>query len=137
MMPQCSEGIFYHGDKHPSEVQQDQLPGLNLRGLSSNKATPSRFFDFYFVISALVIMQLLFLHETGSNNPSRISIDLGNIPFHPHYTIKGILGLSFLIPPPFILVHISPDLGDPDSYTPANPFNTSHTHISSMVFLIT
>lgn len=132
MMPQCSEGIFYHGDKHPSEVQQYQLPQLNLRGLSANKATPSRFFDFYFillfVISALVIMQLLFLHETGSNNPSRISTDLGNIPFHPHYTIKDILGLSFLIPPPFISVQISPDLlGDPDSYTSANPFNTSHT----------
>lgn len=32
------------------------------------------------------------------------------------------------MPPPFILVQFSPDLlGDPDSYTPANPFSTSHT----------
>lgn len=112
-------------------MQQPQLPQLNLRGLSANKATPCRLLEFYFillfVISAVVIMQLLFLHETGSNNPSRISTGLGNIPSHPHYTIKDILGLSFLIPP-FILVQFSPDLlGDPDSYTAANPFNTSHT----------
>ena len=55
-------------------------------------------------------MHVLFLHETGSHNPSGISTGLDNIPFHPHYTIKDILGLSFLIPPPFILAGISPDL---------------------------
>ncbi|KAB0401513.1 hypothetical protein E2I00_002203 [Balaenoptera physalus] len=35
-------------------------------------------------------------HETGSNNPTRISSDMNKIPFHPHYTIKDIWYALFL-----------------------------------------
>ena len=67
----------------------------------------------------------LFLHETGSNNPTGISSDIDKIPFHPYYTIKDILGALFIILILLILVLFSPDLlGDPDNYTPANPLNT-------------
>nr|ATI96578.1 cytochrome b [Funisciurus sp. DRC1016] len=98
-------------------------------GFSVDKATLTRFFAFHFVlpfiITALVMVHLLFLHETGSNNPSGLIPDADKIPFHPYYTIKDILGLLFLILALLILVLFSPDLlGDPDNYTPANPLNT-------------
>eukprot|EP00069_Balaena_mysticetus_P010707 bmy_06834T0 len=73
----------------------------------------------------LAAVHLLFLHETGSNNPTGIPADIDKIPFHPYYTIKDILGALLLILASLILVLFSPDLlGDPDNYTPANPLST-------------
>nr|QKE47152.1 cytochrome b [Hystrix indica] len=98
-------------------------------GFSVDKATLTRFFAFHFIlpfiIMALVLVHLLFLHETGSNNPSGINSNSDKIPFHPYYTIKDILGLLLMLTVLLILVLFSPDLlGDPDNYTPANPLNT-------------
>ena len=98
-------------------------------GFSVDKATLTRFFAFHFIlpfiITALAAVHLLFLHETGSNNPTGISSYIDKIPFHPYYTIKDILGALFIILILLILVLFSPDLlGDPDNYTPANPLNT-------------
>nr|ASK85935.1 cytochrome b [Spilogale gracilis] len=98
-------------------------------GFSVDKATLTRFFAFHFIlpfiISALAMVHLLFLHETGSNNPSGMVSDSDKIPFHPYYTIKDILGVLLLILILMALVLFSPDmLGDPDNYTPANPLNT-------------
>nr|QIJ25880.1 cytochrome b [Mesechinus hughi] len=96
---------------------------------SVDKATLTRFFAFHFIfpfiIVALAMIHLLFLHETGSNNPTGIISESDKIPFHPYYTVKDILGMIFLL---FMLVMLTlfyPDLlGDPDNYTPANPLNT-------------
>nr|AGP75641.1 cytochrome b [Ochotona ladacensis] len=98
-------------------------------GFSVDKATLTRFFAFHFIlpfiIAALVMVHLLFLHETGSNNPTGIISDADKIPFHPYYTIKDALGFLLLISLLLTLVLFSPDLlGDPDNYTPANPLNT-------------
>nr|AEQ76891.1 cytochrome b [Ochotona huangensis]WBU93725.1 cytochrome b [Ochotona cansus] len=98
-------------------------------GFSVDKATLTRFFAFHFIlpfiIAALVMVHLLFLHETGSNNPTGIISDADKIPFHPYYTIKDALGFLFLTTLLLSLVLFSPDLlGDPDNYTPANPLNT-------------
>nr|AAT29077.1 cytochrome b [Lepus capensis] len=98
-------------------------------GFSVDKATLTRFFAFHFIlpfiIAALVMIHLLFLHETGSNNPSGIPSDSDKIPFHPYYTIKDVLGFLMLILMLMLLVLFSPDLlGDPDNYTPAIPLNT-------------
>nr|UEK25245.1 cytochrome b [Spilogale gracilis martirensis] len=98
-------------------------------GFSVDKATLTRFFAFHFIlpfiISALAMVHLLFLHETGSNNPSGMVSDSDKIPFHPYYTIKDILGILLLTLILTALVLFSPDmLGDPDNYTPANPLNT-------------
>nr|AST24163.1 cytochrome b [Proechimys longicaudatus] len=98
-------------------------------GFSVDKATLTRFFAFHFVlpfiITAMVMIHLLFLHETGSNNPSGLNPDSDKIPFHPYYTIKDILGLLFMLLALMTLILFSPDLlGDPDNYTPANPLNT-------------
>nr|QIJ99247.1 cytochrome b [Ochotona macrotis] len=98
-------------------------------GFSVDKATLTRFFAFHFIlpfiIAALVMVHLLFLHETGSNNPTGIISDADKIPFHPYYTIKDALGFLLMISLLLTLVLFSPDLlGDPDNYTPANPLNT-------------
>nr|QCT05493.1 cytochrome b [Eliurus tanala]QDJ00063.1 cytochrome b [Eliurus tanala] len=98
-------------------------------GFSVDKATLTRFFAFHFIlpfiIVALVMVHLLFLHETGSNNPSGLNSDADKIPFHPYYTIKDILGVLLLFLFLISLVLFTPDLlGDPDNYTPANPLNT-------------
>nr|NP_944658.1 cytochrome b [Balaenoptera acutorostrata]P41280.1 RecName: Full=Cytochrome b; AltName: Full=Complex III subunit 3; AltName: Full=Complex III subunit III; AltName: Full=Cytochrome b-c1 complex subunit 3; AltName: Full=Ubiquinol-cytochrome-c reductase complex cytochrome b subunit [Balaenoptera acutorostrata]CAA53381.1 cytochrome b [Balaenoptera acutorostrata]CAD87935.1 cytochrome b [Balaenoptera acutorostrata] len=98
-------------------------------GFSVDKATLTRFFAFHFIlpfiILALAIVHLIFLHETGSNNPTGIPSDMDKIPFHPYYTIKDILGALLLILTLLALTLFAPDLlGDPDNYTPANPLST-------------
>nr|AAS82817.1 cytochrome b [Microtus savii]CZT25903.1 cytochrome b [Microtus savii]CZT25904.1 cytochrome b [Microtus schelkovnikovi] len=98
-------------------------------GFSVDKATLTRFFAFHFilpfVITALVLVHLLFLHETGSNNPTGLNSDADKIPFHPYYTVKDLLGVLILLMAFMILTLFFPDiLGDPDNYTPANPLNT-------------
>nr|YP_010264649.1 cytochrome b [Stenella frontalis]UIO59772.1 cytochrome b [Stenella frontalis] len=98
-------------------------------GFSVDKATLTRFFAFHFIlpfiITALAAVHLLFLHETGSNNPTGIPSNMDMIPFHPYYTIKDILGALLLILTLLTLTLFTPDLlGDPDNYTPANPLST-------------
>nr|ACI41976.1 cytochrome b [Scotophilus dinganii]ACI41977.1 cytochrome b [Scotophilus dinganii] len=98
-------------------------------GFSVDKATLTRFFAFHFllpfIITALVMIHLLFLHETGSNNPTGIPSDTDMVPFHPYHTIKDTLGLLIMIMILLALVLFTPDLlGDPDNYMPANPLNT-------------
>nr|ABD46813.1 cytochrome b [Alouatta belzebul] len=98
-------------------------------GFSVDKATLTRFFTFHFIlpftIAALATIHLLFLHETGSSNPSGMTSDLDKITFHPYYTTKDILGLIILLLCLMSLTLFSPDLlTDPDNYTLANPLNT-------------
>nr|AEN03159.1 cytochrome b [Ornithorhynchus anatinus] len=98
-------------------------------GFSVDKATLTRFFAFHFilpfVIAALAVIHLLFLHETGSNNPSGLNSDPDKIPFHPYYSVKDLVGFFMTILVLLTLVLFTPDLlGDPDNYTPANPLST-------------
>nr|AJC50685.1 cytochrome b [Lagothrix poeppigii] len=98
-------------------------------GFSVDKATLTQFFTFHFIlpfiIAALATIHLLFLHETGSSNPSGVTSDPDTITFHSYYTTKDILGLILLLLCLMNLTLSSPDLlTDPDNYTLANPLNT-------------
>nr|AAX14564.1 cytochrome b [Microctenopoma damasi] len=98
-------------------------------GFSVDNATLTRFFTFHFlfpfVIAALVIIHLLFLHETGSNNPIGLNSNVDKISFHPYFSYKDILGFAALIILLTTLSLFSPNLlGDPDNFTPANPLVT-------------
>nr|ACT98847.1 cytochrome b [Carollia perspicillata] len=98
-------------------------------GFSVDKATLTRFLAFHFllplVVAALVMVHLLFMHDTRSNNPTGIPSNSDMIPFHPYYPIKDILGFLVMLTALSALVLFSPDLlGDPDNYTPANPLST-------------
>nr|YP_009441784.1 cytochrome b [Tetratoma fungorum]AOY39329.1 cytochrome b [Tetratoma fungorum] len=98
-------------------------------GFAVDNATLTRFFTFHFmlsfIVSALVMIHLLFLHQTGSNNPLGLNSNMDKIPFHPYFSFKDILGFLWMI---FILISLTllnPNLlGDPDNFIPANPLVT-------------
>lgn len=98
-------------------------------GFSVDNATLTRFFAFHFlfpfVIAAATLLHLLFLHETGSNNPLGINSDVDKIPFHPYFSYKDLLGFAIALLALSSLALFSPNLlGDPDNFTPANPLVT-------------
>nr|YP_010723814.1 cytochrome b [Dryodurgades formosana]WDW30768.1 cytochrome b [Dryodurgades formosana] len=98
-------------------------------GFAVDNATLSRFFSLHFmlpfIIAAMTIMHLMFLHETGSNNPIGINSNIDKIPFHPYFSIKDIMGFTMVITSIVSLNLMEPYmLGDPDNFTPANPMIT-------------
>lgn len=98
-------------------------------GFSVDNATLTRFFAFHFllpfVIAAITILHLLFLHETGSNNPLGLNSDTDKISFHPYFSYKDLLGFAAVIILLTCLALFAPNLlGDPDNFTPANPLVT-------------
>nr|URX54537.1 cytochrome b [Incisitermes snyderi] len=98
-------------------------------GFAVDNATLTRFFTLHFlmpfVVAALVMVHLLFLHQTGSNNPLGLKSDTDKIPFHPYFTTKDIVGFVALLMLLTILSLKEPYiLGDPDNFTPANPLVT-------------
>nr|YP_009563815.1 cytochrome b [Isopachys gyldenstolpei]QAX27908.1 cytochrome b [Isopachys gyldenstolpei] len=98
-------------------------------GFSVDNATLTRFFTFHFLLPFLVmgasLLHLLFLHETGSNNPTGLSSNTDKIHFHPYYSYKDLLGAVLFLLLLLILALFSPNiLGDPENFTPANPLVT-------------
>nr|AQT26335.1 cytochrome b [Drosophila melanogaster] len=98
-------------------------------GFAVDNATLTRFFTFHFILPfivlAMTMIHLLFLHQTGSNNPIGLNSNIDKIPFHPYFTFKDIVGFIVMIFILISLVLISPNLlGDPDNFIPANPLMT-------------
>nr|AGC81806.1 cytochrome b [Cordulia aenea] len=98
-------------------------------GFAVNNATLTRFFTFHFVLpfigAAATMIHLLFLHQTGSNNPIGVNSDSDKIPFHPYFSWKDIVGFLVMIMALTLLSLINPYLlGDPDNFIPANPLVT-------------
>lgn len=98
-------------------------------GFAVDNATLTRFYTFHFllpfIITIITIIHLLFLHQTGSNNPLGINSNLDKIPFHPFFTYKDLIGFIILIIMLTLLSLINPYLlGDPDNFIPANPLVT-------------
>nr|AML26358.1 cytochrome b [Erotylidae sp. BMNH 1274391] len=98
-------------------------------GFAVDNATLNRFFALHFllpfVVAAFTLIHLLFLHQTGSNNPLGTNSNIDKMPFHPFFTFKDLLGFLIMT---FTLIFISLIypylLGDPDNFTPANPLVT-------------
>nr|YP_009255722.1 cytochrome b [Humbertiella nada]AND97182.1 cytochrome b [Humbertiella nada] len=98
-------------------------------GFAVDNATLNRFFTFHFVlpfiIAATVMIHLLFLHQTGSNNPLGLNSNIDKIPFHPYFSFKDVVGFIILFTLLTILSLKEPYiLGDPDNFIPANPLVT-------------
>nr|APT41541.1 cytochrome b [Sciopemyia fluviatilis] len=98
-------------------------------GFAVDNATLTRFFTFHFlfpfIIAALTMIHLLFLHQTGSNNPLGLNSNSDKIPFHPYFSFKDLIGFILMIMILSILTILSPYLlGDPDNFIPANPLVT-------------
>nr|AXS65173.1 cytochrome b [Coleoptera sp. 11 KM-2017] len=98
-------------------------------GFAVDNATLTRFFALHFllpfIVSAMVMIHLLFLHQTGSNNPLGLNSNVDKIPFHPYFSLKDILGMIIMLMMLISLTLINPYLlGDPDNFVPANPLVT-------------
>nr|YP_010507381.1 cytochrome b [Eristalinus sepulchralis]UXG18962.1 cytochrome b [Eristalinus sepulchralis]WKU83942.1 cytochrome b [Eristalinus sepulchralis] len=98
-------------------------------GFSVDNPTLSRFFTFHFILPfivlAMVMIHLLFLHQTGSNNPIGLNSNLDKIPFHPYFSYKDIVGFIVMLMLLTMLTLWNPYLlGDPDNFIPANPLVT-------------
>ena len=105
-------------------------------------ATLNRFFSLHVVAIPLVLLLLVVLHlvalrRTGSNNPDGIEIKeklgangkpLDGIPFHPYYTLKDLVGVGVFFILFAIVVFFVPTLGGLFLETPnfemANPLST-------------
>nr|YP_003875519.1 cytochrome b [Ellipes minuta]ADD97007.1 cytochrome b oxidase [Ellipes minuta] len=98
-------------------------------GFAVDNATLTRFFTLHFllpfIIAALTIIHLFFLHQTGSNNPLGVNSSTDKIPFHPYFSLKDSITFILML---FLLTALSLVnpylLGDPDNFTPANPLVT-------------
>nr|YP_010042783.1 cytochrome b [Anthenea aspera]QPC56445.1 cytochrome b [Anthenea aspera] len=98
-------------------------------GFSVDNATLTRFFAFHFlfpfIITALSIIHLFFLHQTGSNNPTGIESNFDKTPFHTYFSTKDITGFIVLFILLSAIVLLSPTLlNDPENFNPANPLVT-------------
>jgi ubiquinol-cytochrome c reductase cytochrome b subunit len=105
-------------------------------------STLTRFFALHvvavpFAIALLVVLHLVALRQTGSNNPDGIEIkaNLGQdgkpvdgIPFHPYYTVKDIVGVGVFLAIFCAVVFFAPTLGglflEKPNFEPANPLST-------------
>nr|ALS46273.1 cytochrome b [Glycera americana] len=98
-------------------------------GFAVDNATLNRFFALHFllpfVITGAAILHLLFLHQTGSNNPLGVNSNYSKIPFHIYYTTKDITGFLVMLFTLLMIVMFTPNLlGDPENFIPANPLVT-------------
>nr|AXS65939.1 cytochrome b [Curculionoidea sp. 19 KM-2017] len=98
-------------------------------GFAVDNATLTRFFTLHFmlpfIISALVIIHLFFLHQTGSSNPLGTLSNMDKISFNPYFTLKDLLGFIFMLTLLIIMnLQMPYMLSDPDNFTPANPLVT-------------
>nr|WEV93812.1 cytochrome b [Herpetogramma luctuosalis] len=98
-------------------------------GFAIDNATLTRFYTFHFILPFIILMMtmihLLFLHQTGSNNPLGINSNLDKIPFHPFFTFKDMIGFIVILFLLILLTLTNPYLlGDPDNFIPANPLVT-------------
>nr|YP_010947343.1 cytochrome b [Mustilizans shennongi]WGO62358.1 cytochrome b [Mustilizans shennongi] len=98
-------------------------------GFAVDNATLTRFYTFHFllpfILTMMTMIHLLFLHQTGSNNPLGMNSNLDKIPFHPFFTFKDLIGFIIMSMILILLTLTNPYLlGDPDNFIPANPLVT-------------
>ena len=111
-------------------------------GYSVDNPTLNRFFALHFLmpflIVAVVMLHLMALNKSGSNNPSGVEIKSKKdiIPFHPYFTIKDMVGfVFFFLIFGYFLFFYPNSLGHPDNYIPANPLVTPAHIVPEWYFL--
>jgi ubiquinol-cytochrome c reductase cytochrome b subunit len=105
-------------------------------------ATLNRFFALHVALLPLALLLLVMLHlvalrHSGSNNPDGIEIKdkvgpdgkpLDGIPFHPYYTVKDVVGVGVFFVLFALVVFFVPTFGglflEAPNFEPANPMST-------------
>lgn len=78
-----------------------------------------------FIIVGIVLLHLIFLHETGSGNPLGITLNSDKVRFHPYFRTKDLFGVFTALTLLFYIVFYFPwTLGDPENFIAANPLVT-------------
>jgi len=98
-------------------------------GFAVDNATLNRFFAIHFIlpfiIAVIIFLHLVFLHQTGSNNPLGINCNRDRVPFHTYYSSKDALGFITALTLFLIIVLFIPTLlTDPENFLLANPLVT-------------
>nr|VFU78820.1 Cytochrome b oxydase [Proasellus ortizi] len=98
-------------------------------GFAVGGATLTRFFALHFlvpmVISALVLIHIMYLHQTGSTNPTGLKVTVDKEMFHPFYSLKDIAGVMMMMSFMLLISLLAPFvLGDPENFNEANPLST-------------
>lgn len=102
-------------------------------GFAVSNPTLTRFYTLHyllpFVVSALVILHIFFLHIQGRSNPLGVSSRTNKVPFHYYYAVKDLYVYFVFI---FIFMVVTLKYGynliDAENWIPANPLVTP-THI--------
>jgi ubiquinol-cytochrome c reductase cytochrome b subunit len=111
-------------------------------GFSVDNPTLNRFYALHyllpFILFGVVILHVVALHVTGSNNP--LGIDpkgpQDTVPFHPYYTVKDSFGTAVWVFVFAIFVFFAPDFfGEPENYLEANPLSTPAEIVPEWYFL--
>lgn len=119
----------------------DQLVQWIWGGFSVNSPTLNRFYSLHFLLpfllSAIVMVHLFFLHQAGSTNPTGLKRDTDKAPFHPYFTFKDTLFIvSSIWIINFLIFNYPYLLGDPVNNVPANPIQTP-VHIQPEWYFLT
>lgn len=98
-------------------------------GFSINNPLLTRFFCIHFILPfvllIIVIIHLIFLHSTGSNNPLGIKRERNKIKFFPFFLIKDLIRFLIIIILLLYIASFTPYLlGDRDNFILANPLVT-------------
>lgn len=98
-------------------------------GPSVDNPTIVRFFTFHFmvpfIIAALVIIHIVYLHTTGSSNRLGINSNSNKLIFHPFFSIKDLIGvLTVALIFSFLCFHHPLILGDDENFVIADPTTT-------------
>jgi len=109
-------------------------------GFAVDSPTLTRFFTFHFilpfVVSALILIHIFFLHQFGSNNPLGVSSHPDKVPFHWYFSIKDTFGFCILLWTLLFIVFFHPQvLGEADNFIPANPIVTPPHIVPEWYFL--
>jgi ubiquinol-cytochrome c reductase cytochrome b subunit len=95
-------------------------------GFCVNNATLNKFFCMHFVlpfvIVALVLLHLVFLHKDGSGNPLGLYSDSDYLSFYPYFYVKDFFALFIMLSLLAFFIFFEPHaLGHTANYTMANP----------------
>ena len=109
-------------------------------GFRVNAPTLSRFFILHFclpfILSALVMMHIFFLHKTGSQNPTNFKRRYNLISFHWFFSAKDLAFLLVWVMVFEWLIFLHPFLlGDPENFILANPIRTPAHIVPEWYFL--
>lgn len=91
-----------------------------------SQPTLNRFLSLHFllpiIITVLVMIHLILLHEKGSSNPSNSYTNVDKVKFNPNFSLKDSVPIVLIVLFILLLNSNSPNiLRDVENFNPANP----------------